>query len=179
MSKDIEVASRYANALLSVAKENDALDTYAAQLTEIKKAFTAQPDFIKLLDNPTFTIEQKKSLVDSVIAGLDEKLKNFISLLIDRAREDYLLAIIDVYQQYVNDIHGVADAEVYSVIPLSEKEQETLSNAFAKKMNKNKLNIHNHIDPSLLGGVKMVIGNRIYDDTIKTKLKDMERQIKA
>ncbi|STY44449.1 F-type ATPase subunit delta [Listeria grayi] len=99
--------------------------------------------------------------------------------MIDRAREDYLLAIIDVYQQYVNDIHGVADAEVYSVIPLSEKEQETLSNAFAKKMNKNKLNIHNHIDPSLLGGVKVVIGNRIYDDTIKTKLKDMERQIKA
>ncbi|MIV05267.1 F0F1 ATP synthase subunit delta, partial [Salmonella enterica] len=50
---------------------------------------------------------------------------------------------------------------------------------FATKMNKTKLNIQNHIDKSLLGGVKVVIGTRIYDDSLKTKLKDMERQIKA
>lgn len=179
MSKDIEVASRYANALLGVAKEKDALDIYLSQLIEIKKAFTAQPEFLKLVNNPTFDIEQKKTLVGEATVGLDQTLKDFIYLLIDRAREDYLLAIIDRYQKYVNDIHGIADAEVYSVIPLSKAEQETLSTTFAKKMNKNKLNIQNHIDPSLLGGVKVVIGNRIYDDTIKMKLKDLERQIKA
>lgn len=53
------------------------------------------------------------------------------------------------------------------------------SRVFAAKMNKTKLNIQNHIDKSLLGGVKVVIGTRIYDDSLKTKLKDMERQIKA
>ncbi|EUJ55950.1 F0F1 ATP synthase subunit delta [Listeria fleischmannii FSL S10-1203] len=48
-----------------------------------------------------------------------------------------------------------------------------------KKLNKKKLHIRNHVDKSLLGGIRVVIGTRIYDDSLKMKLKDMERQIKA
>ncbi|EUJ45867.1 F0F1 ATP synthase subunit delta [Listeria riparia FSL S10-1204] len=99
-------------------------------------------------------------------------------LLVDRGREDYLVTIINQYLKKVKDARGIADAEVYSVVPLSEAEEAELSKAFAAKMSKNELNIHNHIDPSLLGGVRVVIGNRIYDGSLKSKLRDLERQIK-
>ncbi|CCQ22076.1 ATP synthase subunit delta [Listeria monocytogenes] len=133
---------------------------------------------MKLLENPTFTTEQKKNLASAVFEKINPTLRDFIYLLIDRSREDYLSVIADVYQKRVNDL-GVADADVYSVVPLSEQDLTALSRVFAAKMNKTKLNIQNHIDKSLLGGVKVVIGTRIYDDSLKTKLKDMERQIKA
>ncbi|HBM3500097.1 TPA: F0F1 ATP synthase subunit delta [Listeria monocytogenes] len=179
MSKDLEVAGRYANALFQVAQDKDLVDVFSEELTELKAALKANEDFVKLLENPTFTTEQKKNLASAVFEKINPTLRDFIYLLIDRSREDYLSVIADVYQKRVNDLNGVADADVYSVVPLSEQELTALSRVFATKMNKTKLNIQNHIDKSLLGGVKVVIGARIYDDSLKTKLKDMERQIKA
>ncbi|MBC8830709.1 ATP synthase F1 subunit delta, partial [Escherichia coli] len=90
----------------------------------------------------------------------------FIYLLIDSSREDSLSVISDVYQKRVNDLNGVADADVYSVVPLSEQELTALSRVFATKMNKTKLNIQNHIDKSLLGRIKVTIGTSIYDDSL-------------
>ncbi|MBM5597924.1 F0F1 ATP synthase subunit delta [Listeria seeligeri] len=179
MSKDLEVAGRYANALFQVAQDKDLVDVFFEELKELKLALNENKDFVKLLENPTFTTEQKKNLASAVFETVSPLLKDFIFLLIDRSREDYLTAIADVYQKRVNDLRGIADADVYSVVPLSEQELTALSRVFATKMNKTKLNIQNHIDKSLLGGVKVVIGTRIYDDSLKTKLKDMERQIKA
>ncbi|EAG5954111.1 F0F1 ATP synthase subunit delta [Listeria monocytogenes] len=179
MSKDLEVAGRYANALFQVAQDKDLVDVFSEELTELKAALKANEDFVKLLENPTFTTEQKKNLASAVFEKINPTLRDFIYLLIDRSREDYLSVIADVYQKRVNDLNGVADADVYSVVPLSEQELTALSRVFATKMNKTKLNIQNHIDKSLLGGVKVVIGTYIYDDSLKTKLKDMERQIKA
>lgn len=150
MSKDLEVAGRYANALFQVAQDKDLVDVFSEELTELKAALKANKDFVKLLENPTFTTEQKKNLASAVFEKINPTLRDFIYLLIDRSREDYLSVIADVYQKRVNDLRGVADADVYSVVPLSEQELTALSRVFATKMNKTKLNIQNHIDKSFL-----------------------------
>lgn len=150
MSKDLEVAGRYANALFQVAQDKDLVDVFSEELTELKAALKANEDFVKLLENPTFTTEQKKNLASAVFEKINPTLRDFIYLLIDRSREDYLSVIADVYQKRVNDLNGVADADVYSVVPLSEQELTALSRVFATKMNKTKLNIQNHIDKSFL-----------------------------
>ncbi|WP_099222576.1 F0F1 ATP synthase subunit delta [Listeria costaricensis] len=179
MSKDLEVASRYATAIFKVAEEKNLVDEFSDQLSSIETALSENEPFVKLLENPTLTTEQKKDLAGTVFQGINDTLRDFIFLLIDRGREDYLSVIAKVYQDRVNELRGIAEADVYSVIPLSEDEKKALSQVFARKLNKSKLHIHNHIDKSLLGGVKVVIGTRIYDDSLKTKLKDMERQIRA
>ncbi|MBC1521861.1 F0F1 ATP synthase subunit delta [Listeria aquatica] len=179
MSKDLEVASRYATAIFQVAEEKNQIHEFGEELSAIKQALIENEDFVKLLENPTLTTEQKKNLAGSVFKDVNETLRDFIFLLIDRGREDYLIAIADLYKERVNDLEGIAEADVYSVIPLSDQEKESLSAVFAKKLDKKKLHIHNHVDKSLIGGVRVVIGTRIYDDSLKTKLKNMERQIKA
>lgn len=60
MSKDLEVAGRYANALFQVAQDKDLVDVFSEELTELKAALKANEDFVKLLENPTFTTEQKE-----------------------------------------------------------------------------------------------------------------------
>ncbi|MBC2023809.1 F0F1 ATP synthase subunit delta [Listeria booriae] len=178
MSKDLEVANRYAVALFEVAKDKQMTDQFDAELAIVKESLDQSDDFRSLIENPTITIEAKKQMLATVFGGITPVLQDFMSLLVDRGREDYLVTIIDQYLKKVKDAHGIADAEVYSVVPLSEAEEAELSKAFAVKMSKNELNIHNHIDPSLLGGVRVVIGNRIYDGSLKSKLRDLERQIK-
>ncbi|MBC2285423.1 F0F1 ATP synthase subunit delta [Listeria booriae] len=178
MSKDLEVANRYAVALFEVAKDKQMTDQFDAELAIVKESLDQSDDFRSLIENPTITIEAKKQMLATVFGGITPVLQDFMSLLVDRGREDYLVTIIDQYLKKVKDVRGIADAEVYSVVPLSEAEEAELSKAFATKMSKNELNIHNHIDPSLLGGVRVVIGNRIYDGSLKSKLRDLERQIK-
>ncbi|EUJ24154.1 F0F1 ATP synthase subunit delta [Listeria grandensis] len=178
MSKDFEVANRYAVALFEVAKDEQLIDQFDTELAIVKEAIEQNNDFRTLVENPTITVEAKKNMIATVFTGLTPVLQDFIFLLIDRGREDYLAVIIDRYLNKVKEARGIADADVYSVIPLSEAEQAELSKAFAAKMSKNELTIHNHIDPSLLGGVRVVIGNRIYDGSLKSKLRDLERQIK-
>ncbi|WP_167628793.1 F0F1 ATP synthase subunit delta [Listeria valentina] len=179
MSKDLEVASRYATAIFQVAEEKKQIHEFGGELSVIKHVLTENENFVKLLENPTLTTEQKKELAGSVFKDVNETLRDFIFLLIDRGREDYLMVIADLYKERVNNLEGIAEADVYSVIPLSDQEKESLSAVFAKKLDKKKLHIHNHVDKSLIGGVRVVIGTRIYDDSLKTKLKNMERQIKA
>ncbi|MHC5252235.1 F0F1 ATP synthase subunit delta [Listeria kieliensis] len=179
MSKDLEVASRYATAIFQVAEEKKQIREFGEELSVIKQVLTENENFVKLLENPTLTTEQKKELAGSVFKDVNETLRDFIFLLIDRGREDYLMVIADLYKERVNNLEGIAEADVYSVIPLSDQEKESLSAVFAKKLDKKKLHIHNHVDKSLIGGVRVVIGTRIYDDSLKTKLKNMERQIKA
>ncbi|MDC9217626.1 ATP synthase F1 subunit delta, partial [Clostridioides difficile] len=99
MSKDLEVAGRYANALFQVAQDKDLVDVFSEELTELKAALKANKDFVKLLENPTFTTEQKKNLASAVFEKINPTLRDFIYLLIDRSREDYLSVIADVYQK--------------------------------------------------------------------------------
>ncbi|EUJ32709.1 F0F1 ATP synthase subunit delta [Listeria floridensis FSL S10-1187] len=179
MSKDLEVASRYATAIFQVATEKDLIAEFGEEFSVIKQALAENQDFVKLLENPTLTTEQKKNLAGEVFKEANETLRDFIFLLIDRGREDYLATIADLYAKRVNDLHGIAEAEVYSVIPLSDQEKASLSAVFAKKLGKKELRIHNHVDKSLIGGVRVVIGTQIYDDSLKMKLKNLERQIKA
>lgn len=139
MSKDLEVAGRYANALFQVAQDKDLVDVFSEELTELKAALNANKDFVKLLENPTFTTEQKKNLASAVFEKINPTLRDFIYLLIDRSREDYLSVIADVYQKRVNDLNGVADADVYSVVPLSEQDLTALSRVFLCENEQNKI----------------------------------------
>jgi F-type H+-transporting ATPase subunit delta len=72
---------------------------------------------------------------------------------------------------------GVEDAKVYSIRPLSEEERASVSSVFAKKVGKQALRIENIIDPSLIGGMRIQIGNQIYDSSISSKLERLQRQL--
>lgn len=72
---------------------------------------------------------------------------------------------------------GIADAKVYTVRPLTEAEKEALSVSFAAKVGKKSLRIDNIVDTNLLGGIKLRIGNRIFDGSLRGKLERLERQL--
>lgn len=85
--------------------------------------------------------------------------------------------MIEEFIRFANDTQGVADAIVYTTQPLTEDETQRISTAFARKVGKNTLNITNEIDPSLIGGVRLQIGNQIFDSSISHKLAGLKRAL--
>ncbi|WP_017756599.1 F0F1 ATP synthase subunit delta [Calidifontibacillus oryziterrae] len=178
MSRDA-VAIRYAVALFELAKEQNQLDQLEEELKVVVKVVEENPSFLTILKQPKISKDSKKALVKEVFKDASTIVLNTILLLIDRKREDILLEVVEEYFLLANDERGIADAKVYSIRALTSDEEKALSEVFAKKVGKSQLRITNIVDNSLIGGVKLRIGNTIYDGSVKGKLERIERQLLA
>ncbi|ANB57649.1 ATP synthase F1, delta subunit [Anoxybacillus sp. B7M1] len=176
MSKEV-VAKRYALALFQIANEQQLLDQFEEEIRVIQQVFAAQPEFLSVLTHPKLSIDKKKALIKEVFATLSTPLQNTLQLLLDRHRIDIVESLADEFIALANEARGAEEATVYSVRPLTEDEKQALSQVFAAKVGKATLHIQNIIDPSLIGGVKLRIGNRIYDGSVSGKLERLQRQL--
>jgi F-type H+-transporting ATPase subunit delta len=171
------VAKRYAIALFQVAKEQNLLDKVEQELIVVKTVFTENTQLLSVLNHPKVTRETKKTLVKESFSKVSAPVLNTLMILIDRHRQAMILDVVDFFTEVANNERGIADAKVYSAIELSEDEKNALSEAFAKKVGKATLRIQNIVDKNILGGVKLRIGNRIYDGSISGKLARVEREL--
>ncbi len=174
---DLAVAKRYAVALFQIAKEQNLLDQIEEELRTVKEVFTNDNDFLSFLEHPKVTKDAKRTMIVNAFSSLSAFVQNTLQLMIDRHRTDAIVAMTDEFIELANDAKSVADAKVYSVRPLTEAETTAVSTAFAKKIGKNTLRITNITDSNLLGGIKIRIGNTIYDGTVSGKLERLSKQL--
>ncbi|UOQ50253.1 F0F1 ATP synthase subunit delta [Gracilibacillus caseinilyticus] len=176
MSKT-NVAKRYAEALFQIAKEKETIDFLEAELATVKEVFQSNQEFLKFLHHPKVDADKKKQLLNEAFQGFSKDVLHTLSLLVDRHNEAIIEEIATAFITLAQDARGVKEATIYSVRALSDAEQEEIQQVFTKKWNIKELKINNQIDPNLLGGVKIRIGNTVYDGSIKGKLDRLERQI--
>lgn len=174
---DIVVSKRYAEALFQLGKEKGILDELRDQSLLVKKVFDENKELATFLTHPKVDLQSKKDFVAKAFASLQTELVNALKLLIDRNRIANVPDIADELVQLVNEENGIADATVYSVRQLTDAEKQQLSKSFSKHLNKKEIKINNVVDPSVIGGVKIRVGNTIYDGTISGKLHRIEQQI--
>lgn len=171
------VAKRYALALFQLAKEHRLLDQMEQELRVVKEVIIQNNELKAVLKSPKLPNEKKKEILKEAFSSANTYVLNTLMILIDRHREDYIADMADHFIELVNDEKGIAEAKVYSVRPLTEAESEALSSVFAAKVGKQSLRIENIIDSNLLGGIKLRIGNRIFDGSLRGKLERLERQL--
>ncbi|PLT35867.1 F0F1 ATP synthase subunit delta [Bacillus sp. V5-8f] len=174
---DISVAKRYAVALFQIAKEQNLLDSFEQDLRTVREVFVNNKQFLAMLQHPKVTAASKKKFVDEAFEGLSTQVKNTLLLMVERHRSDVISQMAVDFIELANEERSVAEASVYSVRPLTETEREAVSSAFAAKIGKKTLRIENIVDRSVLGGIKLRIGNRIYDGSVKGKLERLEKEL--
>lgn len=176
MSQTI-IAKRYANALFQLGKERSKLEQFETELLTIRDVFRNNKEIISFLKHPRVTVNQKKKLMADSFETFSVEIVNTLKMLVERHREDIIVEIIGQYVQMMNDAKGIADADVYSVRELSEAEKQRISETFAPKVGKQSLNLTNIVDPSILGGLRLRVGNRIFDGSVSGKLRRIEREL--
>lgn len=171
------VAKRYARALYEVAKERGLIDRIETEVNSVVAAVGQNAELEKLLMHPHIAAGVKKELVTDLFqAHLAEETLNFLYILIENGRESDLAAVAYSYIQLANEERGIADAVVTTAKALSAEEQTEIAEKFGKVLNK-KLRIQTVVDPSILGGVIVKIGDRLYDGSIKSKLEHFSHQL--
>ena len=104
-------------------------------------------------------------------------VQNTLLIMIERHRTDSIAEMAQEFIELANNAKSVAEATVYTVRPLTDSESEAVSSVFAAKVGKRTLKITNIADSSILGGIKLRIGNRIFDGSVNGKLERLRRQL--
>lgn len=176
MSNSI-VAKRYAVALFELCKEKNILDSVVEDARVVKEIFSSNEELLSFLKHPKISFQKKQQVLSEALSTVSTELKNTLMLMIERKR---LAEIADMAAEFValsNEAKSVAEAQVYTTRPLTEAECEAISATFAPKVGKQSLKIDNIVDRNIIGGMKLRIGNRIFDGSVSGKLIRLERQL--
>ncbi|MEW5322145.1 F0F1 ATP synthase subunit delta [Geobacillus thermoleovorans] len=171
------IAKRYASALFQIALEQGQLDRIEEDVRAVRQALAENGEFLSLLSYPKLSLDQKKALIREAFAGVSTPVQNTLLLLLERHRFGLVPELAEQFLALVDDARGIAKASAYSARPLTDEELQALSDVFAKKVGKQTLHIENIVDPELIGGVKLRIGNRIYDGSVSGQLERIRRQL--
>lgn len=171
------VAKRYATALFEVSKENNNVDKYQSQLQLLADIFKDEPQLRTILQHPKVTQDEKKDILSSILSKVvDQEVINFLYILIDKSRERYIEDIIHQYNELANNYNNIEKTLVVSAVSLTLEEVQVLTEKLSKAFNKN-IVIENKIDPEVIGGMLVKIGDRVIDGTIKGKLTALRGQL--
>ena len=168
-----ELTSRYALALFSLKRDENKLLESQVEVKELRKLIKENEEFVSLLASHNLDLESRLSIVEKVFASIDEEIKNFIKIIVENNRAKYLLQIFDDFNSLVNEYRGVKEGLVYSAMPLSDKEIDHISKSISE-VEKMPIELRNKVDPTLIGGIKVVINDHVYDGSIKHQIEDMK-----
>ena len=170
-------AKRYALALFQIAQQHNQLASVEEDLREVKVVFKENKELQVLLASPKLTLDRKKEVIRELFGAANPFVVNILQVLIDRKRINETVAVATEFTLLANESQGIEDAKVYSTRPLTDDERNEISSAFANKVGKQSLRIENEIDPSLIGGIRLQIGNRIFDSSVSAKLDRLKKQL--
>ncbi|GGA64337.1 F0F1 ATP synthase subunit delta [Ornithinibacillus halotolerans] len=172
------VAKRYADALFQLSGQKAALNDTLEELRVVKQVFGENKELHAFLAHPRVTNEKKQAFLNEVFTGVSKDVLNTLKILAVRHRIGLVSELVDAFEALVNEASGVAQGVVYSVRKLSDAEKAELEASFAKRLNKSVVKLDNVIDTTIVGGVKIRMGNTIFDGTISGKLRRIEQNIK-
>ncbi|AJS60405.1 F0F1 ATP synthase subunit delta [Paenibacillus sp. IHBB 10380] len=175
MSRDTVVAKRYAKALFDVASQEQRTVEVEQDLKSIVEAIQSNPDIEAFLSTPNISEADKLNALSRALQGkLSQTVINTVELLVKRRRTNIFPDLLESYVKFEGESLGRADAVVYSTYQLDEREKETVAAEFGQIVHKN-IRVTNIIDKSLLGGLKVVIGDTLYDGSLSGKLARLEQ----
>ena len=172
-----EVAERYAQGLFELARETDTIREKKEQAALILKALAENPELLVFLRAVKVTKDEKKNLIASVFAeAADTDTINLIKLLIDKGRIGYFREIFQEYVRLADDELGIATAVVESARELKAEDIERIRLALVKKTGR-EIIMTTKINPELIAGIKVTVGNNVTDITMKTKIYSMKEAL--
>ncbi|MCK5164718.1 MAG: F0F1 ATP synthase subunit delta [Desulfobacula sp.] len=177
--KNLAVSRRYAKALILIGQEDGQAEQYNAELESVVGLFDTQVDFETALINPLFNKNDRKKVLEAVLAATDLSaiMKSFLILLFDKGRISFLRQIASYYKDLADELKGVVKASIVSAAELSSDAVDKIKESLSKKTGKTiVLNVEQ--DPSLIGGVVTKIGDLVMDGSVKTQLMNMRETFK-
>jgi F-type H+-transporting ATPase subunit delta len=171
-----EIAQVYSRSLFEVAKEQDKLDAIRDQLGEFTDALNDNRDLQVFLFSPYFSTVEKKEGLHKVLDGADLAFANFLDLLVEKHRMPALFRIRRQFEERWQEENRLLPVQVTSAIELDDETVEQISSRIAEQTDR-KIELSTDVNPEILGGIVLRVGNSILDASIRNRLEQVRRQL--
>jgi F-type H+-transporting ATPase subunit delta len=171
-----EIAEVYARALFEVAKEHGLLDEVRDDLTQFAQALNDNRDFAVFFFSPYFSTEEKKDGLKRAVTDVEPVFMNFLDALIERHRMPAIFRIRDRYQDMWEDERDLLSVEVTSAIALDKATVGSIGERIGQQT-KRTVELSSKVDPDILGGIVLRVGNVILDASIRNRLEQLRKQV--
>ena len=171
---------QYANALADIALEQGAAEPAAKQLDGFGAAYEESAELRTFLASPAVSVEAKHEVLEKIAKrlGASKIIRNFLFVIADHRRTQLIPEIIAAFQQVLRLRQGVAEAEISSAVELSAAQKKELAVTLARLTGK-KIEPKYSLNPELLGGAVVRIGDTIYDGSLRSRLNEMRARLAA
>jgi len=171
------IASRYAKSLLDLSKESNNLETVFENMKSLQSA-TENRDLYLMLKSPIINAQKKKDIIQKIFSPTFDKMTmGFMDIIITKSREQYIPEIATEFIEQYNALKKISTAILTSATPLTEA---SLANIKAKLLASNitdeTVDITTKVDPAILGGFIIQIGDKLYDASVAHKLETLKKQ---
>lgn len=171
-----EVAEVYARALFEVASERDVLDTVREQLAQFTDVLAADRQLEIFFFSPYFSTAEKKDGLSRMIEGAEETFMSFLETLVERHRMPAIFRIRERYEKMWSAERKLLSVEVTSAVELDEATIRTIGDLIGSGTG-NTIQLTTVVDPDILGGIVLRVGNTVLDASIMSRLNQLRKQV--
>ncbi|MGM0705331.1 MAG: ATP synthase F1 subunit delta [Bacteroidota bacterium] len=173
------VATRYASALIEEAHDSDAVSTIDDDVDVLYTTLAENDELARVFTSPVLSAEQKERVVSALLPDhVSELMMRFLKLLIVKQRATLVTNILDAYRTLRNEQEGIVEVDVRSSHELDEDERDALVEAL-ESLTGASVRLDISVDESLLGGLVIQVGDRVYDGSVHHKLEALRSRFHA
>jgi ATP synthase F1 delta subunit len=170
------IAEVYARSLFEVAKEHDVLDRVHDELGEFADALADNRDLQVFLFSPYFSSDEKRDGVHKIVTDADERTVNFLELLAERHRMPALFRIRREFDALWADENKLLPVTVTSAVELDQGVVDDIGKRIQEQTGR-KVELSSNVDPDVLGGLRLQVGNMVLDGTVRNRLERLRKQV--
>jgi F-type H+-transporting ATPase subunit delta len=171
-----EIAQVYARSLFEVAKEQDKLDVVREQLGQFAEALDGTHDLSTFFFAPYFSTEEKEQGLGKLLDGVDPVVENFLKLLIENHRMPVIFRVHRAYEVLWEQENKRLPVTITSAVELDEATVTSIGDAIGKQTGQ-QIELTSTVDPDVLGGLIVRVGNSILDASIRNRLENLRRSV--
>jgi len=171
----IEV-QEYGKALYELAEESQLSEEVLQEMEQVNALFVENPDYVKLMDSPAISSDEKIKLIGDAFGDTQVYLLNFLKILCEKHAICDFSGCMEAYRKIYQEEKGILTATAVTVSPLSDVQKEKLTEKLAAITGK-KILLKNEIDPKLLGGISLQLSGKQYDASLRARLESFRKQL--
>ena len=171
---ELRISSRYAKSLFDLATEQKVLEAVHADMKLFSDANEANPSLVNVLKSPIIDGDKKLAVLDGIFGKHFNKLSNiFLRTLIKKRREKYLPGISTEFLRLFKELNNIVTAKVTTATLMSDEARKQIKQNLEKQTGKT-IELESKVDPSIIGGIKIQVGDKLFDDSIAKQLNNLK-----
>lgn len=174
------VSKVYGDALFESALESKRVDEMFEEVLSLKDVLDTNPELQKMMDNPKVAREDKESVIETVFRGkLSNEIVELMKLMIAKGRYSELDGVLDYFVAMVKEVKKIGVAAVTTATEITDAQKAAVEKRLLETTKYESFEMSYAVDPELIGGMVIRIGDRVVDTSIKTKLYELTKSLRA